>query len=65
LANLPFLKDQNTYVYESGAIAVYLAYKAQAAHLLGVSCEEQIANSQIKGIIEDLKKNSFPAFFLP
>lgn len=40
LVNLPYLKDGERYIYESGAIYVYLAHRAGKPELLGRDAKE-------------------------
>lgn len=38
--NLPYIKDGDKYVYESAALYVYLAHKANRLDLLGSTADE-------------------------
>ena len=43
IAQTPFLKDGDRYVFESGAIPIYLANRTNRKDLLGSTAEEQVA----------------------
>ena len=40
---MPYIKDGDKWVFESGALYVYLAHKANSADLLGSTPNEQVA----------------------
>ncbi|CAD8210503.1 unnamed protein product [Paramecium octaurelia] len=59
LVNLPYIKDGDKWVFESGALYVYLAHKANRADLLGSTPDEQVTLAQTKGVLQDLLKSFF------
>ncbi|CAK57521.1 unnamed protein product (macronuclear) [Paramecium tetraurelia] len=65
LVNLPYIKDGEKYVYESAALYVYLAHKANRPDLLGSTPDEQVAVAQVRGVIQDALKGFFHLITLP
>lgn len=63
LANLPYLQDGNTVVFESSAIPVYLAHKTGRADLFGTTTEQQVLLAQAKGVLDDLRKGAMGILF--
>lgn len=56
LANLPYLKDGDQVIFESGAIAVYLAQKANRHDLFGVDAESRVLSAQAQGVAGDIMR---------
>ncbi|CAD8202609.1 unnamed protein product [Paramecium pentaurelia] len=54
LANLPYIKDGDKWIFESQALYIYIAYRANRADLLGSTNEEQVVVEQVKGVLLDL-----------
>jgi glutathione S-transferase len=63
LANIPYLKDGETIIFESQAIPVYLINKAGRHDLFGSNQAEQVAVAQARGVIEDLFGGFMKIFF--
>ena len=61
--NLPYLKDGDKDITESESIQVYLALKANRTDLLGVTPEERVHIAQVKGVLQDLRKDAFAVMF--
>nr|BAP16535.1 glutathione S-transferase [Paramecium caudatum] len=53
LANLPYIKDQDKWIYESQALYIYLAHKAKKPELLGSTPDEEVSVFQVTGVLED------------
>ena len=53
--NLPYLKDGEYYLSESGAIPVYIAHKANRSDLVGKDGKDQAIVRQIQGVLGDIK----------
>lgn len=54
LCNLPYIKDGDRYIYESGAIPVFLAHRFNRVELLGRDAKEQVLQAQVRGLTQDL-----------
>ena len=57
--NLPYLKDGDKDITESESIQVYLALKANRTDLLGVTPEERVHIAQVKGVLQDVRKDFY------
>lgn len=58
LVNLPYLKDGARMVFESAAIPVYLAHKANRVDLFGKGVDGSVYFKQTQALVEDFR-NSF------
>ncbi|CAD8210501.1 unnamed protein product [Paramecium octaurelia] len=65
LANLPYIKDGDKWIFESQALYIYIAYKAKRPDLLGTTNEEQVLLEQVKGVLIDLYKGFRSLIALP
>lgn len=55
--NLPYLRDGNKLIFESDAIPVYLAHKANRVDLFGKGVDGSVYFKQTKALAEDLAKS--------
>ncbi|CAD8207280.1 unnamed protein product [Paramecium octaurelia] len=65
LANLPYIQDGDELVFESQALYVYLAYRANKPELLGQNPKEQVALASVRGVLQDLFKGLIALFTIP
>ncbi len=57
--NLPFIKDDDTYLSESIAVAMYLANKAKRDDLFGKTNDDRVTHESLLQVIDKLRRKLF------